>query len=152
MKYQLIPIRMAIIKKSTNNRWCREYGEKRALLHCGWECKLVLPLRRTGRDSSSMCAESCLTLYDPMDCGLPGSSVQGILQGRILAWVVISFSRGLPNIGMEPVFPALADGFFTTESPGKPWRFLKILKIELLYDPAIPRWGIYPEKIMIPKN
>ena len=58
----------------------------------------------------------------------------------------------LPNIGMEPVFPALADGFFTTESPGKPWRFLKILKIELLYDPAIPRWGIYPEKIMIPKN
>jgi len=93
MKYQLIPIRMAIIKKSTNNKWCRECGEKRALLHCRWECKLVLPLR-TGRDSSSMCAESCLTLYDPMDCGPPGSSVQGILQGRILAWVVISFSRG----------------------------------------------------------
>ena len=58
----------------------------------------------------------------------------------------------LPNIGMEPAFPALAGGFFTTESPGKPWSFLKILKIELLYDPAVPLWGTYPEKIIIPKN
>ena len=53
---------------------------------------------------------------------------------------------------MEPAFPALAGGFFTTESPGKPWSFLKILKIELLYDPAVPLWGTYPEKIIIPKN
>ena len=35
-----------------------------------------------------------LTLYDPMDCSLPGSSVHGILQARILEWVAISFSRG----------------------------------------------------------
>ena len=39
-------------------------------------------------------AQSCLTLCDPMDCGLPGSSIQGILQARILEWVAISFSRG----------------------------------------------------------
>ena len=38
--------------------------------------------------------QSCLTLGDPMDCSLPGSSVQGILQARILEWVAISFSRG----------------------------------------------------------
>ena len=38
--------------------------------------------------------QSCLTLYDPMDCSLPGSSVHGILQSRILEWVAISFSRG----------------------------------------------------------
>ena len=34
------------------------------------------------------------TLCDPMDCSLPGSSVHGILQARILEWIVISFSRG----------------------------------------------------------
>ena len=36
----------------------------------------------------------CLTLWDPMDCNLPGSSVLGISQARILEWVTISFSRG----------------------------------------------------------
>ena len=36
----------------------------------------------------------CLTLCNPMDCSLPGSSVHGILQARILEWVAISFSRG----------------------------------------------------------
>ena len=38
-------------------------------------------------------AQSCPTLCDPMDCSLPGSSVHGILQARILEWVAISFSR-----------------------------------------------------------
>ena len=37
--------------------------------------------------------QSCLTLYDPMDCSLPGSSVHGISQARILEWVAIFFSR-----------------------------------------------------------
>ena len=39
-------------------------------------------------------AQSCLTLWDPMDCSLPGSSVPRILQARILESVAISFSRG----------------------------------------------------------
>ena len=39
-------------------------------------------------------AQSCPTLCDPMDCSLPGSSIHGILQARILEWVAISFSRG----------------------------------------------------------
>jgi len=39
-------------------------------------------------------AQLCLTLCDPMDYSLPGSSVHGILQARILEWVAISFSRG----------------------------------------------------------
>ena len=38
--------------------------------------------------------QSCLTLCNPMDCSLPGSSVHGIPQARILEWVAISFSRG----------------------------------------------------------
>ena len=37
-------------------------------------------------------ALSCLTLSDPMDCSLPGSSVHGIFQARVLEWVAIAFS------------------------------------------------------------
>ena len=55
-----------------------------------------------------------------MDCSPPGSSVHGILQARVLEWVAISFSRDLPDPGIEPGSPVLADGFFTTEPPGKP--------------------------------
>ena len=39
-------------------------------------------------------AQSCPTLCDPMDCSLPGFSVHGIFQVRVLEWVAISFSRG----------------------------------------------------------
>ena len=38
--------------------------------------------------------KSCLTLCDPMDCSLPGSSIHGISQAKIPEWVAISFSRG----------------------------------------------------------
>ena len=41
-----------------------------------------------------LCAQSCTTGWDPMDCSPPGSSVQRILQARILEWVAISSSRG----------------------------------------------------------
>ena len=47
MRYHLIPVRMAIIKKYINNkccRWCREMG---TLLYCWWECKFVQPLWKT---------------------------------------------------------------------------------------------------------
>ena len=37
-------------------------------------------------------AQSCLTLHDPMDCSLPGSSVHGIFQARVLEWGAIAFS------------------------------------------------------------
>ena len=75
MRYHFTPVRMAIIKKSTNKRCWRGCGEKGTLLRCWWECKLVQPL-----------------------------------------WKTV-------------------------------WRFLKKLKIELPYDPAIPLLGIYPEKM-----
>ena len=44
--------------------------------------------------SESEVAQLCLTLWDPVDCSPPGSSVHGILQARILEWVAISFSKG----------------------------------------------------------
>ena len=40
-------------------------------------------------------SQSCLTLYDPMDCSPPGSSVHGILQARVLEWGAISSSRSI---------------------------------------------------------
>ena len=43
-------------------------------------------------ESESEVAQSCPTLSDPMDCSLPGSSVQGIFQARVLEWVAIAFS------------------------------------------------------------
>ena len=46
------------------------------------------------KSSESEVTQSCLTLCNPMDCSLPGSSVHGIFQARILEWVAISFSRG----------------------------------------------------------
>ena len=42
--------------------------------------------------SESEVAQSCPTLSDPMDCSLPGSSVHGIFQARVLEWVAIAFS------------------------------------------------------------
>ena len=67
-----------------------------------------------------VCANSlqlCLTLWDPMDCSSPGSSVFGILQARILEWVAISSSGNLPNPGAQPaslMSPALAGRFITS--------------------------------------
>ena len=47
MRCHLIPVRMAIIKKSINNKCLRGCGEKRTLLHCWWECQLLEPLWTT---------------------------------------------------------------------------------------------------------
>ena len=44
-------------------------------------------------ESESEVAQSCPTLFDPMDCSLSGSSVRGIFQARVLEWIAISFSK-----------------------------------------------------------
>ena len=64
--------------------------------------------------------ESRPTLCDPMDCSLPGSSVHGISQARILQWVAISSARGSCQVKDQTCVPALAGGYFTAEPPGKP--------------------------------
>ena len=42
--------------------------------------------------SESEVVQLCLTLHDPMDCNLPGSSIRGMFQARVLEWVTIAFS------------------------------------------------------------
>ena len=72
-----------------------------SILVCPWGSKRVghdwvIELNRTEMMlvlTRSVCAQSCLTLWDHMNCHPPGSSVSGILQARILEWVAIPFSR-----------------------------------------------------------
>ena len=66
------------------------HGLHTARLHCLWN----FPGRNTGFVVCVLVTQSCPTLCKPMDCNLPGSSVHGILQARILEWVAIPFSRG----------------------------------------------------------
>ena len=74
----------------------------------------------------NVCAQSlqsCQTLGDTMDCNPPGSSVHGILQAKILEWVVMPSSRGSsrPRDWTQVSFVfCIAGGFFTAEPLGKP--------------------------------
>ena len=72
-------------------------------LPCPWDspgkntgvgCHFLLQCRKgkSERKSESEVAPSCPTLSDPMDCSLPGSSVHGIFQARVLEWGAIAFS------------------------------------------------------------
>ena len=61
-----------------------------------------------------------LSLWDPMDCSLPGSSVHRILQARILERVAIPFSRESSDPGIKPGSPALQEDSSPSEPPGKP--------------------------------
>ena len=78
--------------------------------------------------SGTSCHISCMkvtslsypTLSDPMDCSLPGSSVHGIFQARVLEWVATSFSRGSSRSSIEPGSPALQTDTLLSEPPGKP--------------------------------
>ena len=57
--------------------------------------------------------QSCPTLCKPVDCSLPGSSVHGILQARILEWVAIPFFRRSSQPRDRTQVSYIADGFFT---------------------------------------
>ena len=56
----------------------------------GMDCHFLLQCMKV--KSESEVAQSCPTLHDPMDCSLPGSSVHGIFQARVLEWGAITFS------------------------------------------------------------
>ena len=85
------------------------YPHCKEFLKCKWYFQCFL-------DKIQSC--SCPT----MDCSLPGSSVHGISQARILEWVAISSPGYLPNPGIKPVSPALqADPLQRTELTSYTW-------------------------------
>ena len=70
----------------------------------------------------------CPTLCNPMDCSLPGSSVHGFPRQEYWNGLPFPSPGDLPDPGIEPASPmasALAGGFFTIESPGKPFSSLE---------------------------
>ena len=78
---------------------------------------------------------SGVQLCDPMECSPPGSFVHGFPQTKIMVWVPMPSSRGLPNPWIEYVslmFPALADGFFTTSAT------CEALSFQLIWGPVCP--------------
>ena len=104
-------------------------------LPCPWDppdkntgvgCHFLLQYMKV--KSESEVAQACRTLSDPMDCSLPGSSVHGIFQARVLEWVAIAFLHGLyspwnspgQNTGVGSL--SLLQGIFRTQgsNPGLP--------------------------------
>ena len=76
--------------------------------------------------------QSCPALCNPVDCSLPGSSIHGILQARILEWVAIPSSRGSSHPGIKSGSPALQADSLPSEPPGKPY-----VESRTLYDDLI---------------
>ena len=93
------------------------------LLELNFRCilsgiSLLVPERVVLRNVSV--GQSCLTLCDPMNCTLPGSSVHGVLQARILEWVVIPFSRGSYQSRDGTWVSHIASRFFTIWTTREP--------------------------------
>ena len=78
-------------------------------LHCPWDspgknsgvgCYFLLQCMSV--KSESEVAQLCQTLSDPMDCSLPGSSVHGIFQARVLEWGAVAFSDNISSTMLDP--------------------------------------------------
>ena len=82
--------------------------------------------------------QSCLTLCDPMDCSPPGSSVHGVLQASMLAWVTILLSRESSRPREQTWSPALQPDSLLSEPPGKPYR-ARLFRFHLLAPVSAPR-------------
>ena len=79
----------------------------------------------------SSVAKSCPVLCNPMDYSLPGSSVHGIPQARILEWIALPFSRGFSQPRDRTwIFCTAADSL-ASEQPGKPVRLWLTLKLKI---------------------
>ena len=83
------------------------------------------------KTESESVSHSVFQLCDLVDCSLPGSFIHGISQAGILEWVSISFSRDLPDPGVEPMSPE-------DSSPSEPQ--LEVLYAVLKASFRLPRW------------
>ena len=92
--------------------------------------------------------QSCPTLYNPIDCSLPGSSIHVVLQARTLEWITIPFPRGSSQPRDQIQVSCKAGTLFNTEPPGKPGLQLKkkkeVILIEIGYlDDIHPYKGMW---------
>ena len=91
--------------------------------------------------SSESVTQSFPTLYDPMDQSLPGSSVHGIIQARILKWVAISYSWGSSqpkDRAQVSCISCTVRWIFTAEPPGKPISSVQLFsRVRLFETPRI---------------
>ena len=83
--------------------------------------------------------QSCLTLCNPMDYSLQGSSVHGILQQRILEWVAIPFSRGSSQPRDRTQVSHIAGSFFTIWATREAPDVLKASPNEMIWWPSSPK-------------
>ena len=87
------------LEKNKRQKQTFERGKELVYWQMPWDnnsskTRLAFPPPKSYHESESESAQSCLTLCNPMDCSLLGSSIHGIFQARILEWVAMSFSRG----------------------------------------------------------
>ena len=68
-----------------------------------------------------------------MDCSLPGSSVHGLLQARILEWAAIPFSRGFSQPRDRIQISCIAGGFFTIRATREALKAIPTLPLFLIY-------------------
>ena len=106
-----------------------------------------------------MCAQLYKILCDPMDHSLPGYSVLGILQARILEWVAISYSRGSSRPRDLTWISCIVIRFLTAESPGKPTLmrascdpFIHLFKKYLLSSNYMPEMILGCEEMKVNKK
>ena len=89
-----------------------------------------------------------MSVTHPMNCSLPGSSVHGFPRQEYRNGLPFPSPGDFSDPRIKPGSPALQ----ADSSPSEPLEFLKKLKIEIPYDPALPLLGIYPEKTLIQKD
>ena len=96
--------------------------------------------------SESEFAQSCLTLSDPMDCSLPGSSVHGIFQARVLEWGAIAFADDTTLMAeSEEKLKSLL--MRVKEESEKAGLRLNIQKTNIMASGPITSWQIEGEKV-----
>ena len=87
---------------------CPDDPEDSFVLYYDWGCRVNIALK-----VKVLVIQLCLTLWDPLDCSPPGSSLYGILQARILEWVATPLSKGSSRPKDQTWVSCVAGKFFT---------------------------------------
>ena len=142
-----------MVSRSTHNLMVSENSQVSAAAQSalrGLSVLLLLPRRQevsahlllTQQESESEVAQSCPTLYDPMDCSPPDSSVHGIFQARVLECVAIPFSGGSSRPRDRTKVSRIVGRCFTICIAR---HYLTQQEVVLKYGPRLPvaEWGWY---------